>query len=169
MCRIAITGPPRIGKTTICKRVIGSLGYRVGGMSTSEIRDGDRVGFQIMDLMTGATGTLAHVHGHGPMIGKYHVNLVDLDNIGANAIERALDAELIVIDEIGPMELKSGRFVRAVEMALSSDRPVLVTLHWRSRHPLAERIRSGFKVMEITRENRDSIASTIIEEICKPR
>lgn len=169
MCRIAITGPPRIGKTTICRRAIDSLGYRVGGMSTSEIRDDDRIGFQITDLMTGATGTLAHIHGSGPMVGKYHVNLADLDDIGAKAIERALDAELIIIDEIGPMELKSERFVRAVEMALSSDKPMLVTLHQRSKHPLAERIRSGFKVVEITKENRDSIANRIVEEICKPR
>ncbi|MDI6889147.1 MAG: NTPase [Methanocellales archaeon] len=169
MCRIAITGPPRIGKTTICKSVTESLGRKVGGMSTSEIRDDDRIGFRITDLMTGATGTLAHVHGPGPMIGKYHVNLADLDNIGARAIEHALDAELIIIDEIGPMELKSERFVHAVEMALSSDRPMLVTLHQRSRHPLAERIRSGFKVMGITKENRDAIANRIIEEICKPR
>ncbi len=169
MCRIAITGPPRIGKTTICRKVIESLGCRVGGMSTSEIRDGDRIGFQITDLMTGATGTLAHVHASGPMIGKYHVNLTNLDNIGAKAIERALDAELIVIDEIGPMELKSGRFIKAVEMALNSDKPMLVTLHQRSRHSLAERIRSGFEVIEITRENRDTITNKIIEEICKPR
>jgi len=169
MYRIAITGPPRIGKTTVCRKVIESLGYRVGGMSTSEIRDGDRIGFQITDLMTGATGTLAHIHGSGPMVGKYHVNLTDLDNIGAKAIERALDAELIVIDEIGPMELKSGRFVKAVEMALDSNKPMLVTLHQRLIHPLAERIRLGFEVIEITRENRDSIVNTIIEEICKPR
>ncbi len=165
MYRIAITGPPRIGKTTICRRVIDSLGYKVGGMSTSEIRDDDRIGFRITDLMTGVTGTLAHINGTGPMIGKYHVNLADLDDIGAKAIERSIDAELIVIDEIGPMELKSERFVHAVEMTLSSDRPMLVTLHRRSRHPLAERIRSGFKVMEITRENRDRIVYEITEKL----
>ncbi|UZE92837.1 MAG: NTPase [Methanosarcinales archaeon] len=169
MNRIAIIGPPRIGKTTVCKKVSELLNRKIGGMNTSEIRDGDRMGFQITDLMTGATGTLAHIRGSGPMVGKYHVNLTDLDNIGANAIEHALDAELIVIDEIGPMELKSGRFVKAVEMALNSDKPMLVTLHQRSIHPLAERIRSEFEVIEITRENRDAIANKIVEEICKPR
>lgn len=138
-------------------------------MSTSEIREGDRIGFQVTDLMTGATGTLAHIRGSGPMVGKYHVNLADLDNIGAKAIERALDAELIVIDEIGPMELKSWRFVKAVEMALDSGKPMLVTLHQRSIHPLAERIRSEFEVIEMTKENRDSIANRIVEEICKPK
>ncbi|ATZ61399.2 MAG: NTPase [Methanosarcinales archaeon Met12] len=165
MNRIAITGPPRIGKTTICRRVIDSLGCRVGGMSTSEIRDGDRIGFQIMDLMTGMVGTLAHVHGAGPRIGKYHVNLADLDNIGAKAIECSIDAERIVIDEIGPMELKSERFVRAVEMALNSNKPMLVTLHQRSRHSLAERIRSEFEVREITKENRDRIVYEITEKL----
>ncbi|MBU2617947.1 MAG: NTPase [Euryarchaeota archaeon] len=163
MSRIAITGPPRIGKTTVCRKVMDLLRCKVGGITTSEIREGNRRGFQIMDLMTGMVGTLAHVHGAGPRVGKYHVNLADLEEIGARAIERAIHADLIVIDEIAPMELMSEKFVRAVQKALDSDKPMLITLHHRSRHPLAERIRSEFDVMEITKENRDMIVDKIVE------
>jgi nucleoside-triphosphatase len=48
-------------------------------------------------------------------LGKYRVRLDDLDQIGAQAVENALNSDLIIVDEIGPMELSSGRFVIAVE------------------------------------------------------
>ncbi len=38
------------------------------------------------------------------MVGYYAVNLADLDNIGTNALINALKFDLIVIDEVGPME-----------------------------------------------------------------
>ena len=59
------------------------------------------------------------------------------------------------------MELSSRRFVSAVENAISSDRPMLVVLHEWSNHRLAKKIRSTFKVITVTRENRDTIAQEI--------
>ncbi len=66
-----------------------------------------------------------------------------------------------MIDEIAPMELTSQRFIRVVEEALASDRDMLVVLHQRSAHPLAERIRAEFDLITVTRDNRDKIADEI--------
>lgn len=168
--RVAITGQPGVGKTTVCRAVADRLGRSTGGMICSDIterdgREGDsrgrRVGFELLDLQTGVKGVLAHIRGDGPRVGKYHVNLHDLDRIGVSAILSAIATDLIVIDEIAPMELTSQRFIRAVEGALESDRDMLVVLHQRSTHPLAERIRAEFDLLTVTRDNRDVIADEI--------
>ncbi|MEA1943977.1 MAG: NTPase [Euryarchaeota archaeon] len=161
--RIAITGQPRIGKTTVCRQVIDLLDCNIGGMLCSDIiEDGKRVGFELLDLKTGEKGVLAHISGHGPKIGKYHVNVHDLSEIGVRAIENAMDSDLIIIDEIAPMELRSQRFIRTVERALASDKDMLVVLHQRSHHPLVELIREEFDVITVTKDNRDAIAREIL-------
>ncbi len=168
--RVAITGQPGVGKTTVCKAVADRLGRSAGGMICSDITEGDsgdgdrrgrRAGFELLDLQTGAKGVLAHIRGDGPRVGKYHVNLPDLDRIGVSAILSAIGTDLIVIDEIAPMELMSQGFIRAVEEALASDTDMLVVLHQRSAHPLAERIRAEFDLITVTRDNRDVIADEI--------
>jgi nucleoside-triphosphatase len=164
--RIAITGGPGVGKSTLVRRVIDGLSCNFGGLLTQERRAlGRRVGFDLCDLKSGACGTLASLDGTGPRLGKYHVNLDDLEKIGARAIEDSLKTDLVVIDEVGPMELFSERFVRAVERALESDRPMLVVLHARSKHPLAKKIRETFHLVTVTKENRDGLAEEVRKEI----
>ena len=165
--RIALTGPPGIGKSTLVAKVVQASKRSVGGVLARDRRYKDRrIGFELLDLSTGAVGILADETGSGPQLGKYRVHPDDLESIGARAIESALKCDLIVVDEVGPMELSSRRFVSAVENAISSDRPMLVVLHEWSNHRLAKKIRSTFKVIVITRENRDTIAQEISRALC---
>jgi nucleoside-triphosphatase len=169
--RIGLTGKPRIGKSTIVKAVIHRLkveGVPVGGMLTADLREhGRRVGFAIEDIRTGDTGVLAHVQlrTRGPSVGKYTVNLMDLDGIGARSIAEATirpEIELIIIDEIGTMELKSRSFIEAVERALESEKHLVVTVHQRSMHELVQRIRGTFEILEVTEANRDELPTVVM-------
>ena len=160
--RIAVTGSPGIGKSTLVAKVVLDSKRSVGGVLARDRCYKDRrIGFELLDLSTGSVGILADETGSGPQLGKYRVHPEDLDNIGAHAIESSLKCDLIVVDEVGPMELSSRRFVSAVENAISSDRPMLVVLHEWSNHRLAKKIRSTFKVITVTRENRETIAQEI--------
>jgi len=160
--RIAVTGSPGIGKSTLVGKVTALAGMRVGGVLARDKRYKERrIGFELLDLASGAVGMLADETGSGPQLGKYRVHPEDLDGFGARAIENALKCELIVVDEVGPMELTSHRFVSAVENAIASSRPMLVVLHEWSNHRLAKKIRSTFKVITVTRENRDSLVDEI--------
>jgi nucleoside-triphosphatase len=172
--RVAITGRPRIGKSTLIKKVIERLKARsvaVGGMLTSDIHEGgQRVGFSIEDIRTGTTGMLAHaqLHRPGPTVGKYTVNLTDLDRIGTQAITDALassEVRVLIIDEIGPMELKSKRFVDAIEKALESDKHLILSVHQRSAHELVQRIKRTCQVLEVTEANRDDLPTGILETV----
>ncbi len=168
MIRIAITGAPGSGKSTVCRSVLKQLACTYGGMTSADIREkGERVGFAIEDIATGKHGILAHKHGAGPRVGSYHVNIEDLDRIGVAAIKNAISKDLIVIDEIAPMEFKSPEFIKAVGEALDSDNGMLIVLHQKSSHPVAERIRREFMVYTVTPENSDRMVFEISERINK--
>lgn len=147
-----------MGKSTLVQKAAEMAKVKVGGVLARDKRIKDRrAGFELLDLGSGRTGMLADETGNGPQLGKYRVRLDDLDQIGAKAIEDALKADLIVVDEVGPMELSSRRFISAVEKAIASDKPMLVVLHQWSMHPLAKKIRKSFRVLTVTKENRDSL------------
>ncbi len=166
----ALTGSPGSGKTTAILRIADELrrrGLRVGGMYTQELRErGRRVGFAVKRI-GGGEGILAHVKlAGGPRHGKYFVNLHDLEKIGVSAIlEGMREAEVVIVDEVGPMELYSEEFRRAVNQLLSSPRHAILTVHHRSRDPLALKVRrmAGENLIILTPENRDRIPSLIVE------
>ena len=83
-----------MGKTSIILKVVNAIrsaGYEVGGMVSREVKKkGMRIGFELEDLKTGRKGWLAHKEiCQGPRIGKYFVNMEDLDNIGVRAIQNS--------------------------------------------------------------------------------
>lgn len=170
---IFVTGPPGIGKTTVIKMVMEVLeaeGFRAGGIYCPEVKDGGkRLGFEIIDVLSGDRGILSHIlQPTGPRIGKYRVNLEDLSRIGVHAIETALEkADYIVIDEVGPMELQGRRFQLAVMSALESSKPVIGILHWKMRHPIITRIkaRKDVKIYPLTRENRTAMQRVLLNEV----
>lgn len=172
---IFLTGPPRTGKTTVLLKTAEKLNarnYKLGGMISQEIREkGVRVGFEIRDYATGRKGWLAHVRQPtGPRIGKYRVNLADLKSIGVAAIRNALQgSEVVLIDEIGPMELLSEDFRAVIRKAVNRPKPVLGTIHYRAQHHLARQIKSreDVEIVEVTRKTRDQLPTLIENKILK--
>ncbi len=162
--KIAITGRPGIGKTTACMKVYSALKDRlsVKGFITAEIREGGvRSGFTIKELHTDFSRVLARREDGFPRVGKYRVYLDSLDEI-SERIERYMDADLIIIDEVGLMELKSRAFVNAVSMLIDSGSNLLFTVHYRSSHHLAERIRREFDLITLTEESRNRIVQDVV-------
>jgi nucleoside-triphosphatase len=147
-------------------KALKERGICVGGMISREVREGGtRVGFEILDLSSGRRGWLAHVNQKsGPQVGKYRVNIEDLNNIGAQAIIDAVEkCEVVAIDEIGPMELFSERFKEAVRKALKSSRLVLAVVHWKAQDPLINEAkkREDAETTSVILENRESLHKQI--------
>ena len=145
-------------------------GHGVGGCLTREKREGrQRVGFTITDLMSGKEAELAsNKTALGPRVGRYRVSVSGLAEVGARALhDAAARADVIVIDEIGPMELTSAEFRRAAEECISSGKPVLAVVHEQMKDPLIEKFREmeGAVITGVTLHNREVLAKTIAEEI----
>ena len=170
---VFITGLPGVGKTTVLLKAAEALrgsGYKVGGMLSREVREqGTRVGFEIVDFATGRRGWLAHVNQPvGPQVSKYRVNLHDLNTIGANAIRNAVaDAQIVIVDEIGPMELFSSVFKETIIQAVNSSKPLLGTIHHRARDPLIDSIkaRDDAEIITVNYENRTHLHNLLIDKI----
>jgi nucleoside-triphosphatase len=168
---LLVTGRPGIGKTTVLLNAAEELkakGYRVEGMISKEFRrEGRRVGFEVVNFGTGLRGWLAHVEQSvGPQVGKYKVNLDDLDSIGANAVLDAIrNADVVIIDEIGPMELFSQAFRKAVNEALNSSKLVLAVIHHSARDPIIESIKKRDDVFMATADtaNRNDLHNILIQ------
>ncbi|MEM3703170.1 MAG: NTPase [Candidatus Bathyarchaeia archaeon] len=169
---LLLTGSPVVGKTTLLLRIVDALrakGYGVGGMISREVRScGARVGFEILDLSSDERGWLAHVNQKtGPQVGKYRVNLEDLDMIGVKAITKAVkDCNVIVIDEIGPMELFSEKFKQAVKEAAESGRLIVGVIHWKAHSRLIDMLkaREDAEIFTVTLENRDELHKTVTQK-----
>jgi nucleoside-triphosphatase THEP1 len=167
---ILITGRPRVGKSTLVMRVIErlkELGHtEIGGFYTLEkMCNGKRVGFDIYTL-DGRVGRLAEVGVESPYrLGKYGIDMECFEAVALMALEDATKkGYMVVIDEIGYMELKSKRFRLLVEEALDSPRPLLATV-MRSRFDFPDKIKARQDVVLITVrvENRDRLVGEIVE------
>ena len=180
MLRVLITGPPGVGKTTLIKRLIEhakSLGVEVYGFITTEVREGSsRVGFKIIDINNGREAWLAHVSlfKGGPVVGKYNVNLRAMEEIGIPAIRAASPGSLVITDEIGKMELLHGEFLKVLEEVVDKVHFLgTIYMAYRTNKPVAFFVsKHGFKVIELTRFNRDQVFNDLIRELdreVKPR
>jgi nucleoside-triphosphatase len=167
-----ITGRPGVGKTTVLLNVANGLrdkGYSVGGMLSREFREeGARVGFELVDFATGQKGWLAHVNQPtGPQVSKYRVNLDDLDRIGVHAVRNALrDAEVVIVDEVGPMELLSADFKQIIKDIADSQKLVLGVIHHSARDSIIDSIkkRSDAEILEATMENGHELHKILIQK-----
>jgi nucleoside-triphosphatase len=166
--RLLITGRPGVGKSTLFRRIVShleSMGCRVGGISAPEVRErGRRVGFLLVDLASGERTWLARVGaGEGPRVGRYTVLAEDAGRLGERAIARALaGADVVAIDEVGPMELAIPRLRSAIMDAARRAPRLLAVVHarLRSRDPAVYRALAwSARVVEVTLENRDRLAS----------
>lgn len=161
--KIGVTGMPSVGKTQTILKIIAKLEAKdviVGGMVTEAIEEGgQRKGFQIVDWLTKDEGVLAHVDFDTDVrVGKYGVDIPVLEEIGVRSIMRGIDeAEVIVVDEVGKMEMESMAFCDAVKAALDSDKSMIMTLHKKSRNPLLQDIRrrDDIRILEVTPINRN--------------
>ena len=171
MIKIGLTGLPGIGKTRVLVKVCKMLeneGKRVGGMITEEvIEGGEVVGWKCINWATGESGIFAHKDFEKDVVvEEIPLHLGVLDDIGVNAMEWASgNADIIVIDEVGKKEVESPAFVKTVQKCMEVEKPLMVTLHKRSRNPLLQEIRrrDDIRILEVTHVNRNLLPYKIIK------
>lgn len=176
---IALTGRPGVGKSTVFMKVVEELlsaGCSVYGFYCPEVREGGRrIGFRIVDILSGESGWLALEASRAEKmgyklyrkrIGRYVVIESDAERIGLAALSRGSGGGSILgIDEIGPMELSVDRLRREIIKALESAVGSIVVIHRSLSDAEITAIlrRRGFEVVNITEMNRGYIYREIVK------
>jgi nucleoside-triphosphatase len=146
-----LTGKPGTGKTSLIKQAVADLEVKAGGFYTEEIRSGGtRLGFRLVTL-DGHEAILAHTDFNKQFrVGKYGVDVAGLDRVGVPALRRAAGyGDLVVVDEIGKMELFSADFREVVLQIIGGGKSVLGTIMLQS-HPWSDAIKRQPQVKLVT-------------------
>jgi nucleoside-triphosphatase len=165
--RILITGMPGSGKTTLIKKVAAELTIPFNGFFTSEIRvRGNRQGFGI-ESFSGERAVMAHIDIASPYkVSKYGVDVAAFEKIALAEVESAIENKrLLIIDEIGKMELFSENFRRLLSEAFNSDIKLIATIMYQS-NPFCDKLKkmAGTRIYTIGR-GKDDILPAIIRAL----
>jgi nucleoside-triphosphatase len=167
--RLLIEARPGAGKTTALGRLaerLGDDGVALSGFLTREMRlGGRRIGFEI-ETFGGERGLLAHVDIPGPpRVGRYGVDLEEFERLALPALEAPARA-VVLIDELGKMELASERFRAAVLALFEGEQPIVATVHT-FRHPFTDALKARADVssVRLTAANRTRLPGELASRL----
>lgn len=168
---VLITGPIGVGKTTVCLRVIEAArraGLSVGGILTPAILEesGEKSGIAIVDLATGERRLLARIgeYPEGLRLGKYTFERQALE-WGCAILRRERSADLLVIDEIGRLELERGEgFVGALDILAAGEARRSLSIVRETLLPAlyARLPQVSFVEFRVNEQNRSALAEEIV-------
>ena len=165
---LLLTGLPGIGKTTVITQLSHALtAYHPDGLFTREIREnGIRKGFEVVTL-DGHHQLLSHVTLPGPFrVGRYGVDLAGFEKLLETIDLRNSSSQVVILDEIGKMECLSQRFIQEVETLLDSSKMVIATVALKGGgFPAKVRSRSDCQIVNVTLQNRSTLAGTLVPTI----
>ena len=164
--RVILTGLSDSGKSTVCRRLIErarEAGVRVGGVLTEKTASGKERTLHVRDLNDNTVILLARTNWNqtGPQHGAFTFSNEGIF-LGIKAIGRGVSADLLIVDEIGPLELKGRGFfpilhlIRKARQSVIVIRPQIVDI-FREKLKLDE----SFRIVEVTAENREGLADEL--------
>ncbi len=170
---LVLSGPSGCGKTRLCARVAElarAQGLAVGGVLTPARFEGERkVGLDVQDLRTAQAWPLAEAAPgpDGPATGAWHFHSAGLQ-AGRQALERATPCHILIVDELGPLELERGEGWQVALDVLASGqfRLGLVVV----RPALVPRFLEllggpGLPVVQVTLDGCEALAVRILAEL----
>lgn len=174
-----LTGPVGVGKTTVAERVVGQArrqGLVCGGVLAPAMINscGQKAGIWGVDIGTGERRILARTDRDlgGPSIGPYSFDASALA-WADGAVDRSVGAcDLLVVDEIGKLELWRGIGLAPVlsRLAAGEVERALILVRESLLSELQARLAPVEQVVfQICEENRGALAPGILSELLQSR
>ena len=173
---VLLTGDRQVGKTTICRRVAElaqGLSYAPAGVVTPVIhnQDGFPLARHALMVSDGQQRLLARANDNlgGPRTGRYSFDADVLSWVLGRLREAmAQGCDLLIVDEIGPLELEQGSGLAPLLSDLSAERlPALLLV---VRPQLIDQLQARlsdvpFRTFAVTPANRQALPQVIIDEL----
>ena len=174
--KVAISGQPGTGKTRTVLRIAQMIEdkFQIGGFTTHPIEeDGELIGYNLKDYITGEEELSASVRwdvkpkvpGRTPEATPLGIRLDAVNRIATASVAKAIEeADLILVDEVGKLVSESKEFSAVLKEALKCGKPMLITMHKRSRNPLLQSIRKrdDLRTLEVTPINSAILPSKAV-------
>jgi len=160
---IIVTGPIGIGKTTVCEKVIDiarKQGHSCGGIITYKNQKNDII---IKDIQTGETKTLASISNvyQGPRTTKYSFSPDGID-FGIQAINRGTTSDILLVDELGQLELRGQGFAHIIEqISTGKVKNCIIIIRKELLPTFLPQLGTTISVFETTIENRNQLPGEI--------
>lgn len=173
---LVLTGDSGSGKTTLCARVVKSLkarGVDVAGVLTlPRLANGEKVGIDVEEIRTGARSALAEYvlpgQGTATLCWKFHADALAW---GTDILRGAIPCDVLVIDELGPLELirNEGWTIAFEILQTKRFRDALVVIRPRLLDNFRMRLNSSGRVLTVTPSDRDELLAEIGHQldVCK--
>lgn len=162
---VFLTGEKQIGKSTLLKRLIAESGRTFKGFQTrAYVLEGVKKGYYMHSMLP-----MEGIENDSPISVNLNKEMVipileTFDTLGVKIVNDALaHPGIMVMDEIGRFEGKSSDFKKAILMSLNREKQVIGVLQ-KTHSSFIDHIkaRDDVEVIEITRENRDSIYESLL-------
>jgi nucleoside-triphosphatase len=119
----------------------------------------------MVEAASGAWDVFAHIGLPGPpRVGRYGVNLAAFERVALPALRIPRKGGVVIVDELGKVELASAPFRGAVVELLGRDVAVVATVHL-ARHWLTDALkrRPDIRVIRVTEATHDALAQQLME------
>ena len=174
--KVAISGQPGTGKTKTVLRIAKMVEekFNIGGFTTHPIEEeGEIVGYNLKDFITQEEELSASVRwdvkpkvpGRNPESTPLGIRLDAVNRIATASVQKAIEeSDLILVDEVGKLVSESKEFSAVLKEALKCGKPMLITMHKRSRNPLLQSIRKrdDLRTLEVTPINSAILPSKAV-------
>jgi len=160
---VIVTGAIGTGKTTVCEKVVGlarSRGCSCGGIITRKTPKDD---IEVEDIGTGESVLLASTSMilGGPRTARFSFSPAGID-FGNQAIDRGITADILLVDEIGPIELAGEGFAGVIEQVTSGKvRNCVLVIRKGLLPDFLPRLGVNTQVFETTLDNRNQLPEEI--------
>lgn len=162
---ILICGDKGAGKTTLIKRVMAETSLPVFGYRTA-VGSIDDDGIKSIHMYP-----VADSDSKGTIIGHTNNRVLDVryetfDDLGVSLISEDVDDGILIMDEIGHMEIGSDHFCNEVLRAFDGDDYILASIKSRDqgyKYLRAIKNHPSVKLFEITEGNRETVYADVKE------
>jgi len=174
---LLLVGPRGAGKTTACQRFLrraGALGWRLGGILAPGRfgDDGGKTGMDIEDVATGERRTLgwAEADPERLTVGRFRMDEGVMSwSLDVVLQALALPGAVVLVDEIGPLELRQGRGLAPVldALGMASARAALLVVREELGAELAARLdHLSPRTVRLDATARDAVPDLLVDALC---